>query len=63
MPRKVVDLSARSQIIRDEPFHLHFWESSVDEALAFLKDPAIGGKSQVRIRDFALAVSQASEEE
>ena len=26
MPSKIVDLSARSEIIRDEPFHLHFCE-------------------------------------
>lgn len=39
MPRKVVDLSARSRIIRDEPWHLHFWESTPDEALAFLRNP------------------------
>ena len=39
MPRKIVDFSAISDIIRDEPFHLHFWESTPREALAFLKDP------------------------
>jgi hypothetical protein len=39
MPRKLVDLSARSQIIRDEPWHLHFWESTPEEALAFLRSP------------------------
>lgn len=33
MPSKVVDLSARSRIIRDEPWHLHFWESTPEEAL------------------------------
>ena len=26
MPSKVVDLSARSKHIREEPWHLHFWE-------------------------------------
>lgn len=26
MPSKIVDLSVRSRIIRDEPFHVHFWE-------------------------------------
>lgn len=26
MPRLVVDLSARSKIIREEPYDLHFWE-------------------------------------
>lgn len=39
MPRKIVDFSAISKIIRDEPFHLHFWESTPKEALAFLKNP------------------------
>lgn len=39
MPSKIVDLSARSTIIRDEPWHLHFWESTPDEALAFLRNP------------------------
>jgi len=39
MPSKIVDLSARSAIIRDEPFHLHFWECSVPEYLDFLRDP------------------------
>ncbi|MGH0028964.1 MAG: hypothetical protein ACQGVC_04175 [Myxococcota bacterium] len=31
MPSKVVDLSARSAIIRDEPFYVHFWECTPDE--------------------------------
>jgi hypothetical protein len=40
MPSKVVDLSARSRILRDEPFHLHFWElGSVEEAVSFLRNP------------------------
>jgi hypothetical protein len=39
MPRKIVDFSARSEILRDEPFHLHFWESSPREILRFLRDP------------------------
>jgi hypothetical protein len=39
MPRKIVDFSARSDVIREEPFMLHFWESRPREALAFLKDP------------------------
>lgn len=39
MPSKIVDLSARSKIIRDEPFHLHFWECSVPEYLDFLRHP------------------------
>ena len=39
MPKSIVDLSARSAHIRDEPWHLHFWESTPREALAFLRDP------------------------
>jgi|SRR5271166_3500228 len=39
MPRKIVDLSARSAIIRDEPWLLHFWESTATELLAFLTNP------------------------
>lgn len=39
MPRKVVDFSARSELIRAEPFMLHFWESTPTEMLAFIRDP------------------------
>jgi hypothetical protein len=39
VPRKIVDLSARSEIIREEPWSLHFWESTPQEALAFLTNP------------------------
>jgi hypothetical protein len=39
MPSKIVDLSARSTIIRDEPFHVHFWECTSREFLNFLKSP------------------------
>jgi hypothetical protein len=39
MPRVVVDLSARSRHIREEPWHLHFWELTVPEALDYLRDP------------------------
>jgi hypothetical protein len=39
MPRSIVDFSAISQIIRDEPFLLHFWESTPREVLEFLRDP------------------------
>lgn len=39
MPRKVVDFSARSEILRQEPFHAHFWECTPDEYLEFLRDP------------------------
>lgn len=39
MPSKIVDLSARSDIIRNEPFGLHFWECQPAEFLDYLKDP------------------------
>jgi hypothetical protein len=39
MPSKIVDLSARSNIIEAEPFGLHFWESTPEEFLNYLKDP------------------------
>lgn len=39
MPTKIVDLSARSEIIRDEPFHVHFWECTPAEYLEFLRSP------------------------
>lgn len=39
MPSKIVDLSARSKILRDEPFHVHFWECSPKEYLLQLKNP------------------------
>lgn len=39
MPSKIVDLSARSKIIRDEPFHVHFWECKPREYLNLLKNP------------------------
>jgi len=40
MPSKIVDLSARSAIIREEPFYLHFWECTPQEYLDFLREPA-----------------------
>jgi hypothetical protein len=39
MPKKIVDLSARSEIIRDEPFHVHFWECTPAEYLDYLMHP------------------------
>jgi hypothetical protein len=39
MPAKIVDLSARSEIIRQEPFDLHFWECKPKEYLEYLKNP------------------------
>jgi hypothetical protein len=39
MPNVVVDLSARSRHIRDEPWDLHFWELKAPEALEYLRDP------------------------
>lgn len=39
MPRKIVDFSARSEFIREEPWDLHFWESSAEDVLAYLRNP------------------------
>ena len=39
MPTKVVDLSARSEIIRNEPFHVHFWECTPREYRTFIGEP------------------------
>ncbi|SJM90028.1 conserved hypothetical protein [Crenothrix polyspora] len=39
MPTKIVDFSARSKIIHDEPFHVHFWECKPEEYLEFLGNP------------------------
>jgi hypothetical protein len=39
MPNVVVDLSARSRHIREEPWHLHFWENTVPETVEYLRDP------------------------
>jgi hypothetical protein len=39
MPTKIVDLSARSEIIRDEPFHVHFWECTPKEYIKYLGEP------------------------
>lgn len=39
MPRKIIDFSALSPIIRSEPFLLHFWESTPQELLEFIKNP------------------------
>ena len=39
MPRKVIDFSARSTFIREEPWDLHFWESTSDDILEYLKNP------------------------
>jgi hypothetical protein len=39
MPNVVVDLSARSRHIREEPWHLHFWENTPAEVIDYLKDP------------------------
>ena len=41
MPSKIVDLSARSEIIRDEPFHVHFWECTPSEYKTFLGAPRL----------------------
>src|SRR3954465_9559566 len=39
MPNVVVDLSARSRPIREEPWLLHFWENTASETLDYLRDP------------------------
>jgi hypothetical protein len=39
MPTKIVDFSARSEIIRAEPFHVHFWECTPSEFKAYLGKP------------------------
>jgi hypothetical protein len=39
MPSKIVDFSARSEILREEPFHVHFWECEPSEYLELLKNP------------------------
>jgi len=39
MPSKIVDLSARSEIIKNEPFHVHFWECTPEEYKAYLFNP------------------------
>lgn len=39
MPIKIVDLSARSKVIRDEPFHMHFWQCSPAEFRTYLGRP------------------------
>lgn len=39
MPTKIVDFSARSKIIRAEPFNAHFWECTPMEFKAYLGKP------------------------
>jgi hypothetical protein len=39
MPSKIVDFSARSEILKNEPFSVHFWECTPSEYLALLKNP------------------------
>ena len=39
MPSKIVDFSARSKILYNEPFHAHFWECTPAEYLQFLFNP------------------------
>ncbi|RZL92739.1 MAG: hypothetical protein EOP82_09405 [Variovorax sp.] len=39
MPTKIVDFSARSEIIRAEPFHVHFWECTPYEFKEYLGKP------------------------
>jgi hypothetical protein len=39
MASKIVDLSARSRYLREEPFLIHFWENTPDEYLELLRNP------------------------
>jgi hypothetical protein len=39
MPTRIVDFSARSEVIRAEPFHVHFWECTPAEFKAYLGKP------------------------
>ncbi|VTU22199.1 hypothetical protein E5CHR_01341 [Variovorax sp. PBL-E5] len=39
MPTKIVDFSARSEIVRAEPFNIHFWECTPSEFKAYLGKP------------------------
>jgi hypothetical protein len=39
MPSNVVDFSAISEIIRDEPWQLHFWELTPSEYVEQMKNP------------------------
>jgi hypothetical protein len=39
MPSNIIDFSALSPIIREEPWGLFFWESTKEEHLEFLADP------------------------
>jgi len=39
MPAKIVDFSARSKVIRDEPFNAHFWQCTPAEFRAYLGRP------------------------
>ncbi|ODU12299.1 MULTISPECIES: hypothetical protein [Variovorax] len=39
MPAKIVDFSARSKVIRDEPFNVHFWQCTPAEFRAYLGRP------------------------
>jgi hypothetical protein len=41
MPAQVVDLSARSRIVRSQGFLCHAWVASPEEVLAFLVDPRV----------------------
>ena len=50
MPTNVVDFSAISEIIRDEPWQLHFWELTPAEYVEQMKNPrAFIGKMGVEL--------------
>lgn len=39
MPTNIVDFSACSSVIYEEPWYLHFWECTLEEYFEFLKKP------------------------
>ena len=62
MPTKIVDLSARSEIIRDEPFHVHFWECTPSEYKKYLGDPrTFLEKMGIKIYEDALTEAKVDE--
>jgi hypothetical protein len=52
MPTKIVDLSARSEVIRAEPFNAHFWQCTPAEFRAYL------GRPREFLRRLGIAVPQ-----
>lgn len=52
MPTKIVDFSARSEVIRAEPFNAHFWQCAPAEFQAYL------GRPREFLRRLGIAVPQ-----